>query len=253
MKKLLWAEKLKLKRSRMLWVAAFSVVVVAFIVFMQGQYIYYGRRYVDIETWYMNAMQSLGSLYVFPAIIALMGSYMICREEQDDTLKSLLLIPVRVSDLIKAKLVMTAIFSIVLYAFLFAVSLIVEAILHLASLDPSEVLNFAKIYLLEGIGLFLAVSPVIAIVYRLKKSHWLALIFAEIYSFLGLFFGMQDILRPIYPITAVFCVAGYYETTPVQLCTSLLSLLACGGLTVLLMRAFIKKLPSHRFRKATMP
>lgn len=33
-------------------------------------------------------------LYVLPAVIALLGSYMICREEQDDTLKSLRLIPI---------------------------------------------------------------------------------------------------------------------------------------------------------------
>jgi len=92
MKTLLWAERVKLKRSKTVWIAVFSVIMVAFIVFMQGQFQYYGKRYVDEVTWYMTATQSLGSLYVFPAIIALMGSYIICRENQDDTMKSLALI-----------------------------------------------------------------------------------------------------------------------------------------------------------------
>lgn len=245
MRTLLWAERLKLKRSEVIWIAVFSVIMVAFIVFMQGQFQYYGKRYVDKATWYMTATQSLGSLYVFPAIIALMGSYMICREDQDDTMKSLSLIPVSVLDLIRAKLIMTAVFSVVLYAFLFAVTLTVEAVLHISLLDLAMGLNFAKIYLLEGICLFLAVSPIIAIVYRLKKGYWLALVYAEIYSFLGLFFGMPSTMRYIYPITAAFCVAGYYETTPVQLVISLFSLLACGGLSLLFLHGLNKEHDIH--------
>jgi hypothetical protein len=47
----LWAERLKLKRSKILWIAVFSAIMVAFIVFMQGQFQYYGQRYVeDIQT-----------------------------------------------------------------------------------------------------------------------------------------------------------------------------------------------------------
>ena len=245
MRILLWAERLKLKRSKILWIAVFSAIMVAFIVFMQGQFMYNGQRYVDGATWYMTATQSLGGLYVFPAIIALMGSYMICREDQDDTMKSLSLIPVSVSNLVGAKLIITAVFSVALYAFVFAVTLAVEAVLHISLLDLVTVLEFAKIYLLEGIGLFLAVSPIIAIVYRLKKGYWLALIFAEIYSFLGLFLGMQSTMRSIYPITAAFCVAGYYETTPVQFVISLFSLLVCGGLSLILLHGLNRKSDIH--------
>lgn len=241
MKTLLWAEQLKLKRSKNLWIAVFSSVMVAFIVFMQGQFQYYGQRYVDNVTWYMTAMQSLGSLYVFPAMIALMGSYMICRESQDDTMKSLSLIPVSISKLMGAKLIMTAIFAVGLYAFVFVITFAVEAALHMSLLDFPMVLGFAKIYILEGICLFLAVSPIIAIVYRLKKGYWLALIFAEIYSFLGLFAGMESTMRSVYPITAAFCVSGYYETTPIQFVISLFSLLSCGVLSLLILQGLNKE------------
>lgn len=241
MKTLLWAERLKLKRSKILWIAVFAALLVALIVFMQGQFTYNGQRYVDGPGWFITATQSLGSLYVLPAIIALLGSYMICREDQDDTMKSLVLVPVNISDLLRAKMVMAAFFSVALYVFLFAVTLTVEGVLHFSLISASMVFKFAKIYLVEGIGLFLAVSPIIAIVYRLKKGYWLALIFAEIYSFLGLFFGMQSTMYAIYPITAAFCLAGYYDTTPVQFFMSLISLLACGALSLVILQGMGRK------------
>lgn len=238
MKTLLWAERIKLKRSKILWIAAFSAIMVAVIVFMQGQFIYNGHRYVDGAGWFMTATQSLGSLYVFPAIIALMGSYMICRENQDDTLKSLSLIPISISKLIGAKIVVTAILSVGLYGLLFVITLIIEASLHLSLLNSGMVLSLMKTYLLEGFLLFVAVSPIIAIVYRLKKGYWIALVFAEIYSFLGLFMGMQSTMRSIYPITAAFCVAGYYKTNSIQIIISLCSLLICVVITFVILKRF---------------
>ena len=45
----------------------------------------------------VNCLLYTSTFYVLPAVIALLGSYMICREEQEDTLKSLRLIPVDLS------------------------------------------------------------------------------------------------------------------------------------------------------------
>lgn len=87
MKLLLWAERWKLRRSKILWIAGFATVMVALIVFAQGQFMFYGSRYIDKAGWFMTATQSLATFYVLPAVIALLGSYMICREEQEDTLK----------------------------------------------------------------------------------------------------------------------------------------------------------------------
>ncbi len=54
----------------------------------------------------MTAAQSLATFYVLPAVIALLGSYMICREEQEDNLKSLRLIPVDEVKLTLAKMIL---------------------------------------------------------------------------------------------------------------------------------------------------
>lgn len=236
MKELLWAEKQKLRHSKIIWITIFAVIMVAVIVFAQGQFVFNGSRYVDGAGWFMTASQSLATFYVLPAVIALLGSYMICREEQEDTMKSLQLIPVNETKLTAAKMIVSLIFSILIYLLLFIITFSVEAILHFQSLSIGLVLGFLKTYLLDGLGIFLAISPIIALVAKMKKGYWLALVFAEIYSFAGLFASMSATLKALYPITAVFNISGYYETVTLNWIYSVFVLLLCGGFSALILR-----------------
>ena len=236
MKELLWAEKQKLRHSKIIWITVFAVIMVAVIVFAQGQFVFNGSRYVDGAGWFMTASQSLATFYVLPAFIALLGSYMICREEQEDTMKSLQLIPVNETKLTAAKMIVSLIFSILIYLLLFIITFSVEAILHFQSLSIGLVLGFLKTYLLDGLGIFLAISPIIALVAKMKKGYWLALVFAEIYSFAGLFASMSATLKALYPITAVFNISGYYETVTLNWIYSVFVLLLCGGFSALILR-----------------
>lgn len=236
MKELLWAEKQKLRHSKIIWITVFAVIMVAVIVFAQGQFVFNGSRYVDGAGWFMTASQSLATFCVLPAVIALLGSYMICREEQEDTMKSLQLIPVNETKLTAAKMIVSLIFSILIYLLLFIITFSVEAILHFQSLSIGLVLGFLKTYLLDGLGIFLAISPIIALVAKMKKGYWLALVFAEIYSFAGLFASMSATLKALYPITAVFNISGYYETVTLNWIYSVFVLLLCGGFSALILR-----------------
>lgn len=236
MKELLWAEKQKLRHSKIIWITVFAVIMVAVIVFAQGQFVFNGSRYVDGAGWFMTASQSLATFYVLPAVIALLGSYMICREEQEDTMKSLQLIPVNETKLTAAKMIVSLIFSILIYLLLFIITFSVEAILHFQSLSIGLILGFLKTYLLDGLGIFLAISPIIALVAKMKKGYWLALVFAEIYSFAGLFASMSATLKALYPITAVFNISGYYETVTLNWIYSVFVLLLCGGFSALILR-----------------
>lgn len=236
MKELLWAEKQKLRHSKIIWITVFAVIMVAVIVFAQGQFVFNGSRYVDGAGWFMTAAQSLATFYVLPAVIALLGSYMICREEQEDTMKSLQLIPVNETKLTAAKTIVSLAFSILIYLLLFIITFSVEVILHFQSLSIGLVLGFLKTYLLDGLGIFLAISPIIALVAKMKKGYWLALVFAEIYSFAGLFASMSATLKALYPITAVFNISGYYETVTLNWIYSVFVLLLCGGFSALILR-----------------
>ena len=88
--------------------------------------------------------------------------------------------------------------------------------MHFEVLSIGLVLGNLKTYLLDGIGVFFAISPIIALVARMKKGYWLALVFAEIYSFAGLFASMSSQLKTVYPMTAVFNISGYYDASMVQ-------------------------------------
>lgn len=244
MKELLWAERQKLRRSKIIWITIFATVMVAVIVFAQGQFVFNGSRYVDKAGWFMTAAQSLATFFVLPAVIALLGSYMICREEHEDTMKALRLIPVSERKLTVAKMVVSLAFSVLIYLLLFAITLLVEAFLHFESLSIGLVLGFLKTYLLDGLGIFFAVSPIISLVARMKKGYWLALVFAEIYSFAGLFASMSGPLKVFYPITAVFSISGYYEASAADRMMSCASLLTCACIASLLLVGLSKKYDS---------
>jgi len=236
MKKLLWAERQKIRRSNIVWIAVFATVMVAVIVLLGGQDVYDGSRNIDNAGWYMTTAQPWATFFVLPAVIALLGSYIICREEQEDTITSLRLIPVNEAKLTAAKMIVTFSFSILLYLLLFVITFSVEAILHFSDLSVAMVLGFLKAYFLDGLGIFLAISPIIAFVSRMKKGYWLAMLFAEIYSFAGIFMSMSNTLKTFYPFTAVFGLSGYYEATIGNRIGSIIVLLLCGCLSAFILK-----------------
>jgi ABC-type transport system involved in multi-copper enzyme maturation permease subunit len=238
MRNLLWAELQKIRRSNIVWIAVFATVMVAVSVFMQGWFTYNGSRDIDSAGWYMTMAQPLATIFILPAVISLLGSYMICREEDEDTIKSLLLIPVNETKLIATKMIITFLFSIFIYLLLFAIAFLTEAILHLSDLSAGMVLDFLRIYFLQGVGIFLVISPIIALVSYMKKGYWIALVLTEMYSFAGLFMSMSNTLKTFYPITAVFGVSGYYEATAQNRIGSIIILLLCGCFSVFILKGF---------------
>lgn len=233
---LLWAELRKLRRSNIIFFMFFVTVLLALIVFISGKTTVYDEQFtIGTAGWYMTMGQVWATMVVIPALIALLGSYMICREDQDDTMKSLRLVPVNEAKLTAAKMTVTFGFSILIYLLLFIITFLTEAALHFSELSAGIMLRFLKMYLLEGVGAFLAVSPMIAIAPYLKKSYWLAFVLAEIYSFAGMFMSMSDISKTFYPITAIFGVSGYYDTAMKNWLCSVSVLILCGGLSFLLL------------------
>lgn len=235
MRILLWAECQKLRRSNILMLNAFAIVFIAVIVLIGGKTTVDGVDFSESSGWYMATTLTWATMFVLPAMTALMGSYMICREEQDDTIKYLRLIPINEAKLTAAKMIVTFVLSVLIYLLLFIITLIIEAALHFSALYMEIVLDCLKMYLIQGAGVFFAVSPIIAIVPYIKKSYWAALLLAEIYSFSALFMSMSNPLKNFYPITAVFGVSGYYETSIQELIYCIISLSLCGCLAVVLL------------------
>lgn len=133
-------------------------------------------------------------------------------------------------------MMITFLFSILLYLLLFAITFLTEAVLHFSDLSAALVMGSLKEYFLDGVGVFLAVSPIIALVSRMKKGYWLALVYTEIYSFAGLLAGMSNILKNYYPIMAVLNLSGYHITTAGNILKSTVVLLLCGCFSVFILR-----------------
>lgn len=235
MKTLLWAEFLKLRRSKIVMISVFTVALVSVIVIAQGQFIYYGKTFASRPGWLLTAAQSLATFYVLPAILALAGSYLICREDLEGTIISLRLVPIDEKRLISVKMVVAFIFSLTLYLLLFLFMLAAEAVLHVQDLAAETVISFLKMYLIDGAGVFFAISPIIVTVARDRRKYWLALLFAEIYSFAAIFAEAAG-LSDTYPIMAVLNLSGSFgESGTVSLIKSGLVLFCCGGLALFLL------------------
>ena len=86
-------------------------------------------------------------------------------------------------------------------------------------------------HILSEIQLLADDIGIIALVARMKKGYWLALVFAEIYSFAGLFTSMSNIWKVVYPITAGFNLSGYYQATALEMIGGCVVLVLCVGLS----------------------
>lgn len=224
----------KLKRAKILPISLFALVMIVVTVFAQGQMSFGELKYIDNASWLMMTSQSLATFFVLPALIALAGSFIICREAHEKTEIQLKLIPVDEKILTAAKLISAALYGIGLYGILFIMTLTVEICLHAASLNCAVILRLLRIYVIEGIGIFIAVSPIIALVSKIKKAYRLAFVIAEIYSFTAIFLSPSSILGKAHPVMAGFILSGYYTADTKDLCAALISMTACLSLSFFL-------------------
>uniref|UniRef100_UPI002ED14504 ABC transporter permease n=1 Tax=Clostridioides difficile TaxID=1496 RepID=UPI002ED14504 len=65
---------------------------------------------------------------------------------EEDTIKSLRLIPINETKLTIAKMIITFIFSILLYLLLFTITFLTESVLHFSDLSTKLVLSCMKEY-----------------------------------------------------------------------------------------------------------
>lgn len=135
----------------------------------------------------MAAALTWATMFVLAAMTALMGSYMICREEQDDTIKYLRLIPINEAKLTAAKMIVTFVLIVLIYLLLFIITLVIEAALHFSALYMEIVLDFLKI-----------------IVPYIKKSYW-----AAVFGVSGYYeTSVQELIYCIISLSLCGCLAA---------------------------------------------
>lgn len=95
--------------------------------------------------------------------------------------------------------------------------------------------KYCRMYLIEGVCIFIAVLPIICIVIRSGQDYWLGLLLSEVYSFITIFIGNLGAVSKLYPILAALTLSGYYESDLTEKFLCLLSMILCLLLSAILM------------------
>ncbi len=198
----------KLKRSNVLWVicaGAFFSAFMTFIQFVMAQSV--DSQAADFEAFYMAAIWN--DFYAaFPLVITLMGGMIFNQEYSNETLRTILTIPVSIKRVCAAKAVVIGLLvlalSIVNYIFVF----IGAGLLHLQGVTGFHIMK--SLLQICGIAIFvyIAVLPLIIWGFRKVNGYYPMICLAFMYGFFGSYAvpgGQGD----VYPITAGLRIINY--------------------------------------------
>lgn len=125
----------------------------------------------------------------YPIIITLVAVYIISREETDDTLKSILTIPITYKRLLVGKLCLLFILTIFFSLFNSLLAIILNVIFKFPGMDISQMFLSIGQIILSNILIYIAVSPIIIICSFLGGRTIGGVVFAFVYGYFGTFEG----------------------------------------------------------------
>ena len=151
---------------------------------------------------------------IFPMCITLIAGYIIAREKTDDTLKSIMTIPVSYSALIGGKLIVCGFLSVLFGIASTAFTVVAELLVGFPGLTAVAAIQALVQLTLNSLFLYIAVTPIIAITSRFSQGHMVGVILAFVYGYGGMFAAGNMTLANIYPITASMGLIQYrnYDT-----------------------------------------
>lgn len=226
--RILYTELLKLKRYSVvtagLAMTILSVLMTLFYATAQDGTVW-------TFAYYLHTIQSKNVQYFFPLILVLVGGFCITREEGDDTLKSLLTVPVSWRQLLAAKalalLLLNGLFS--LFCALFAVAVNLRC--RFPGMTPAAVVQATLSLLATNLLVYLAVSPLLFTLAARRSTFLFSLPLAFLYGYLATFEGNPLNFLPTKAcliLTDPLCGDGFpYVYTPGR---AALSLAVCGAL-----------------------
>ena len=153
---------------------------------------------------------------IFPMCIALIAGYIIAREGKDDTLKSIMTIPVPYSRLLCGKLLVCALLSLFFGLVSATFTVIANLLMGFSGMSVTSVLQTFIQIILNCLFLYIAVMPVIAFAARIPNGHMLGTIIAFVYGYGygGMFASGNATLANVYPVTASLGLISYRSYDP---------------------------------------
>lgn len=229
-------ELLKLKRYHMIWAGVLLMLLSVLLTV-------FSTTALDGTEWtfpfFAEQVMKNNITTVFPMCIALIAGYIISREEMDDTLKSILTVPVSLPALLAGKLAVCALLSLFLGLSSTAFTVAASFLLGFPGGDLPAILQAAGQITLNCLFLYIAVLPVIAAAARIPGGHLVGAVVAFVYGYGGMFASGSMALANVYPITAgmgLVCYRSYDEAVHwnplLCLCSLLAALLLAAALVM---------------------
>ncbi|MDE7339996.1 MAG: ABC transporter permease [Lachnospiraceae bacterium] len=196
----------KLKRYHMIWAGVLLMLLSVLLTI-------FSTTAIDGTVWtfpfFAEQVIKNNVTTIFPMCIALIAGYIITREEKDDTLKSLMTVPVSYCDLLWGKLLVCTLLSLFL-GFVSAVfTVTANLLMGFPEFSMTAILQTFIQIILNCLFLYIAIMPVIAITARISNGHMIGTVIAFVYGYCGMFAAGNATVADIYPVTASLGLINY--------------------------------------------
>lgn len=206
MHRILKTEIWKLKRYHMIWAGVLLMLLSVLLTL-------FSTTALDGTVWtfpfFTEQVIKNNVTMIFPMCIVLIAGYIIAREEKDDTLKSILTIPISYRSLLWGKLFVCALLSLFFGLVSAAFTVIADLIMGFPGICVTSVLQTFIQIILNCLFLYIAVMPVIAFAVHIPNGHMIGTIIAFVYGYCGMFASGNATLANIYPVTASLGLISY--------------------------------------------
>lgn len=146
---------------------------------------------------------------IFPMCITLISGYIIVREQKDDTLKNIKVIPISYRMLLLGKLLVCALIAIFLGIICTLFTVIAEILFQFPGFTNQLLLQSLTKITLNCFLLYISVLPIIILTSRLSNGYMIGIILSLVYGYGGVFAAGSITLANIYPITATLGLIDY--------------------------------------------
>ena len=201
----------KCKRYHMIWAGVFLMLLSVLLTL-------FSTTALDGTVWtfsfFTEQVIKNNVTMIFPMCIALIAGYIIAREEKDDTLKSIMTIPVPYSSLLWGKLLVCALLSLFLGLVSAIFTVIAVFVTGFPGMSVTSVLQTFIQIIFNCLFLYIAVMPVIAFAAHIPNGHMIGTIIAFVYGYGGMFASGNASLANIYPVTASLGLIRYRSYDP---------------------------------------
>jgi ABC-2 type transport system permease protein/bacitracin transport system permease protein len=187
----------------------------------------------DFEALFNGSIWNSVTIFM-PVIFTLIGGYLINREYRDDTLKSILPIPVTFQRLVMGKLITMGLISVMFGFYSFAVTVILGLFTGLPGFGAAVLLKSLLQMLGIAICTYISIAPIIAFTSKIPGAFMGGVVISFIIGYCAMFIK-GAVGRSLYPVLAGINIIGFDTKIFMNTNEPANRLLSLGSLAVMLL------------------